>query len=99
MQLLWQYGDRQYQAKRFSNSADWFLAGSHPLFPVRGIAKCFRKAALCYNENREYAKACAILRKCDAREAKTQYVRFLVAVGQGIDDEGRHVLQAFASSN
>ncbi|KAJ7615258.1 meiosis protein SPO22/ZIP4 like-domain-containing protein [Mycena polygramma] len=88
--LIWQYGDRHFNAKRWSAAADWFLAGSHLLFreacPTSG-AKCFRKAALCYIEQREYARASAVIRRCPSNEATTHYVLFLTAVHQGLDDE------------
>lgn len=85
--LLWQYGNRHYQAKKWSEAADWFLAGSHKLLstnnPTAG-AKCFRKAALCYIEQREFARASTVIRRCPVSEAKTQYVIFLLAVNQGL---------------
>ncbi|KAJ7362964.1 meiosis protein SPO22/ZIP4 like-domain-containing protein [Mycena albidolilacea] len=88
--LIWQYGDRHFNAKRWSAAADWFLAGSHQLFragcPASG-AKCFRKAALCYIEQHEYAKASAVIRRCPSNEATTYYVVFLTAVHQGLDEE------------
>ncbi|KAJ7115262.1 meiosis protein SPO22/ZIP4 like-domain-containing protein [Mycena epipterygia] len=88
--LLWQYGDRHFTAKRWSEAADWFLAGSHKLFeaacPTSG-AKCFRKAALCYIEQHEYARASTVIRRCPSNEATTHYVVFLTAVHQGLDDE------------
>ncbi|KAK0232662.1 hypothetical protein IW262DRAFT_1260291, partial [Armillaria fumosa] len=88
--LLWQYGDRHYHAKRWSDAADWFIAGSHRLFRETcpgSSGKCHRKAALCYIEHREYAKASAVIRRCPITEAATHYVIFLTAVHQGIDDE------------
>ncbi|KAJ7877618.1 meiosis protein SPO22/ZIP4 like-domain-containing protein [Mycena leptocephala] len=88
--LIWQYGDRHFNAKRWSAAADWFLVGSHQLFratcPTSG-AKCFRKAALCYIEQREFARASAVIRRCPSNEATTHYVLFLTAVHQGLDDE------------
>ncbi|GLB36795.1 putative oxidation-reduction process [Lyophyllum shimeji] len=83
--LLWQYGDRHYHAKKWSEAADWFLAGSHELFRTTAptaSAKCFRKAALCYIEHREYARASTMIRRCPTNEAKTHYVMFLIAVLQ-----------------
>ncbi|KAK7007973.1 meiosis protein SPO22/ZIP4 like-domain-containing protein [Favolaschia claudopus] len=88
--LIWQYGDRHFNAKRWSAAAEWFLAGSHQLFqascPTSG-AKCYRKAALCYLEQREYARASTVIRRCPSNEAATQYILFLTAVHQGLDDE------------
>jgi len=88
--LLWQYGDRHYHAKEWSQAADWFVAGSHQLFrnsSPTASAKCFRKAALCYIEQREYAQASTMIRRCPTNEAKTHYVMFLIAVYQGLEDE------------
>ncbi|KAF7367752.1 hypothetical protein MSAN_00839200 [Mycena sanguinolenta] len=94
--LIWQYGDRHFHAKRWSAAADWFLVGSHQLFgascPTSG-AKCFRKAALCYIEQHEYAKASAVIRRCPSNEATTHYVMFLTAVHQGLDDEAIRAIQ------
>lgn len=83
---MWQYGNRHYQAKRFSEAADWFLSGSHKIFKNMGptsSSKCFRKAALCHIERREYAKASAIIRRCPTTEATTHYVIMLTAINQG----------------
>ncbi|KAJ7088423.1 meiosis protein SPO22/ZIP4 like-domain-containing protein [Mycena belliarum] len=88
--LIWQYGDRHFNAKRWAEAADWFLAGSHKLFRATSPtseAKCYRKAALCYIEQREYATASTVIRRCPANEATTHYVIFLTAVHQGLDDE------------
>jgi hypothetical protein len=85
-QLLWSYGDREYQAKRWSNAAEWYLAGTHQIFRSLGqisISKCFRKAALCYIQLREYALASAVIRRCPSNEATTHYVILLTAVDQG----------------
>ncbi|SJL03232.1 uncharacterized protein ARMOST_06583 [Armillaria ostoyae] len=99
--LLWQYGDRHYHAKRWSDAADWFIAGSHKLFRENcptSSSKCHRKAALCYIEHREYAKASAVIRRCPITEAATHYVIFLTAVHQGIDDEAIRAVQDMMKS-
>ncbi|KAK0207833.1 hypothetical protein DFS33DRAFT_1408812 [Desarmillaria ectypa] len=99
--LLWQYGDRHYHAKRWSDAADWFIAGSHKLFRKNcpaSSSKCHRKAALCYIEHREYAKASAVIRRCPITEAATNYVIFLTAVHQGIDDEAIRAVQDMMKS-
>jgi hypothetical protein len=83
---LWQNGDRHYQTKRWPEAADWFLSGTHHLFKGNSSAafsKCFRKAALCYIEQKEYAKASTVIRRCPTNEATTHYVMFLTAVHQG----------------
>ncbi|KIK65861.1 hypothetical protein GYMLUDRAFT_950153 [Collybiopsis luxurians FD-317 M1] len=90
LSLLWQYGDRHYYAKRWSEAADWFGAGTHRLFRINdsfSATKCYRKAALCYIEQREYSRASAMIRCCPSDEATTHYVAFLIAIHQGIDDE------------
>ncbi|KAF8798208.1 hypothetical protein BYT27DRAFT_7236741 [Phlegmacium glaucopus] len=88
--LIWQYGGRHYKAKRWSDAADWYIAGSHKLFRTNSptsTAKCFRKAALCHIERREYAQASRVIRLCPLNEAPTHYVMFLTAVHQGLEDE------------
>ncbi|KAJ7691328.1 meiosis protein SPO22/ZIP4 like-domain-containing protein [Mycena rosella] len=99
--LIWQYGDRHFGAKRWAEAADWFLAGSHALFragcPSSG-AKCFRKAALCYIERHEYARAAAVVRRCPGDEATTHYVEFLAAVHQGLDDEAIRAVKAMVKA-
>ncbi|KJA20853.1 hypothetical protein HYPSUDRAFT_68178 [Hypholoma sublateritium FD-334 SS-4] len=85
--LIWQYGGRHYKAKKWSEAADWYLAGSHAIFKTHSplsSAKCFRKAALCHIEQREYALASTIIRRCPNNEASTHYVIFLTAVHQAI---------------
>ncbi|KAJ7233617.1 meiosis protein SPO22/ZIP4 like-domain-containing protein [Mycena haematopus] len=94
--LIWQYGDRHFHAKRWSAAADWFIVGSHQLFrascPTSG-PKCFRKAALCYIEQHEFARASAVIRRCPSNEATTHYVVFLTAVHQGLDSEAIRAIQ------
>ncbi|KAK0197894.1 hypothetical protein F5146DRAFT_1099840 [Armillaria mellea] len=68
--LLWQYGDRHYHAKRWSDAADWFIAGSHRLFRESCPASS--------------PKSSAVIRRCPITEAATHYVIFLTAVHQAI---------------
>lgn len=84
--LLWQYGDRHYQANRWDTAVDWFLGGTHQLFRSfnEGTMKCYRKAALCYIQQREYASAAAVVRLCPGNEAATHYIGLLTSVKQGI---------------
>ncbi|OCH94172.1 hypothetical protein OBBRIDRAFT_810677 [Obba rivulosa] len=85
--LLWQFGDRQYNIKRWSEAADWFLAGTHHVFRVlssAGYPKCLRKAALCYIQLKDYARASATVRRCSEKEAATHYILLLIAVHQAI---------------
>ncbi|KIM47342.1 hypothetical protein M413DRAFT_23558 [Hebeloma cylindrosporum] len=88
--LIWQYGGRHYKSKKWSEAADWYLAGSHNLFKTKSpssSAKCFRKAALCYIEQRDYALASTAIRRCPTNEAPTHYLSFLTAMNQGLEDE------------
>ncbi|KAH7906954.1 meiosis protein SPO22/ZIP4 like-domain-containing protein [Hygrophoropsis aurantiaca] len=88
--LIWQYGDRHYHAARWKEAADWFICGTHAIFRSLGSAnsaKCFRKAALCHLQQKEYAQAASIIRRCPSNEATTRYVVFLIAVHQGLEDE------------
>jgi len=86
LKLLWQYGDRHYQASRWDIAVDWFLGGTHQLFRGfnEGTMKCYRKAALCYIQQREYASAAAVVRLCPGNEAATHYISLLTSVKQGI---------------
>ncbi|KAL0578367.1 sporulation-specific protein 22 [Marasmius crinis-equi] len=93
--LLWQYGDRHYSAKRWLEASQWFLAGTHRLLKEvcpTSSSKCYRKAALCHIERKEYAKASAVIRCCSTNEAATHYVLFLTAVHQGLEDEAIRAL-------
>lgn len=88
--LLWQYGDRHYHAGRWKEAADWFTCGTHSIFTSLGpvsSSKCFRKAALAHLKRKDYAYAGSIIRRCPDTEATTQYVTFLIAVYQGLEDE------------
>lgn len=86
LQLLWQCGDRLYNAKKWSDAAEWFRIGNHPALKGMGPStgsKCMRKAALCHVQQREYAMAASDIRHCTSNEAATCYVTLLVAVYQG----------------
>ncbi|KAJ8703329.1 sporulation-specific protein 22, variant 2 [Pleurotus ostreatus] len=94
--LIWQYGDRDYRAKKWTNAADWYIAGSHQVFRStrpESSSKCLRKAALCYMEQREFAKATSVIRRCPTNEATTHYIVLLIAVHQGLDDEAIRAVQ------
>jgi hypothetical protein len=60
----------------------------------RSVTHLPRQAAICHLGSQEFARAAQIVRKGDAdgREAGTWYVLFLVAVEQGIEDEGQSTL-------
>ncbi|KAF8179159.1 meiosis protein SPO22/ZIP4 like-domain-containing protein [Pholiota molesta] len=93
--LIWQYGGRYYKAKKWSEAADWYMAGSHSLFKAHSplsSAKCFRKAALCHIEQRDYALASTIIRRCPNNEASTHYVIFLTAIHQGLENEATRAI-------
>ncbi|OJA21094.1 hypothetical protein AZE42_07730 [Rhizopogon vesiculosus] len=88
--LLWQYGDRHYHAGRWKEAADWFCCGTHSVFASLGpvtSSKCFRKAALAHLKRKDYSQAGSIIRRCPDGDATTQYVTFLIAVHQGLEDE------------
>ncbi|KAI0662358.1 meiosis protein SPO22/ZIP4 like-domain-containing protein [Cubamyces menziesii] len=85
--LLWQFGDRHYHAKRWTDAADWFLAGTNSTFGSMSHisnAKCLRKAALCYVQCGEHAQASAIVRRCPPTDAATHYVALLIAAHQAV---------------
>ncbi|KAF6758826.1 meiosis protein SPO22/ZIP4 like-domain-containing protein [Ephemerocybe angulata] len=89
-QLIWRFGGKLHQGKKWAAAADWYLLGSHQLFrrPSPEMSnKCYRKAALCYIELKEYAKASTVIRRCGSNEAATHYVTFLTAVYQGLENE------------
>lgn len=94
--LLWQYGDRHYHAGRWNEAADWFTCGTHSIFTSLGpvsSSKCFRKAALAHLKQKDYAHAGSIIRRCPDTEATTQYVKFLIAVYQGLEDEAINTIR------
>lgn len=83
---MWQFGERHYNAKAWDKAADWFLLGTHDVFKSmapNNNAKCFRKAALCYLQLKEYGRATAVVRHCRNNEAATHYIVFLIAINQG----------------
>ncbi|KAF9229785.1 hypothetical protein BS17DRAFT_688278 [Gyrodon lividus] len=83
--LIWQYGDRHYHASRWAEAADWFMCGTHSIFSDLGassLSKCFRKAAMCHLQQKEYARAASTIRRCPRNGATTRYVAFLIAVHQ-----------------
>ncbi|KIJ58775.1 hypothetical protein HYDPIDRAFT_102026, partial [Hydnomerulius pinastri MD-312] len=83
--LIWQYGDRHYHASRWAEAADWFICGTHTIFSSlgsSGVSKCFRKAALCHLQQKEYARAVSAITRCPKNGATTRYVAFLIAVHQ-----------------
>ncbi|KAH7881641.1 uncharacterized protein C8R40DRAFT_57431 [Lentinula edodes] len=101
LSLLWQYGDRHYHGKRWSQAAEWFAAGGHPLFKVHGsssASKSYRKAALCYIEQREYSRSAAVIRSCPSNEAATHYLAFLIATYQGLEDEAIKSMHAMVNA-
>ncbi|KAG9058326.1 hypothetical protein FS842_010052 [Serendipita sp. 407] len=84
---FWQFGDHYYDRKRWSHAADWYLLGTNPVFEVAADvtgSKCLRKAALCRINDKEYASAKILIGQCPTTEAPTCYLKFLVAVNQGL---------------
>lgn len=77
--------------RQYSEASEWYLAATHPLFFSDAVqssspdqaAKCYRKAALCYLERKEFASATNVIRKCTTNEAANVYVQFLCALQQG----------------
>ncbi|KAH9947352.1 meiosis protein SPO22/ZIP4 like-domain-containing protein [Amylocystis lapponica] len=99
--LLWQFGDRHFQGKRWGKAADWFLSGTHDIFGIIASisrSKCYRKAALCHIQDSEYAKASAVIRRCSGNEAATHYVVLLTAVHQGLEDEAISAVRAMVAA-
>ncbi|PCH37312.1 hypothetical protein WOLCODRAFT_146594, partial [Wolfiporia cocos MD-104 SS10] len=99
--LLWQYGNRQFQVKRWMEAADWFMTGAHKVFASiasSSRSKCLRKAALCHIQQQEFARAAATIRRCSTDEAATHYVRLLAAVHQGLEDEAVNAVQAMVNA-
>ncbi|EPS99649.1 hypothetical protein FOMPIDRAFT_1124216, partial [Fomitopsis schrenkii] len=100
--LLWQFGDRHYQNKHWSEAADWYLAGTHKaLTSVARLsdAKCLRKAALCYIQQGDYARSAATVRRCSDHDAATCYIRLLIAVRQGFEDEAIGLVRTMVSAS
>ncbi|KIO03245.1 hypothetical protein M404DRAFT_625830 [Pisolithus tinctorius Marx 270] len=99
--LIWQYGDRHYHASRWPEAADWFICGTHAVFSGLGpscTSKCLRKAALCYIQQKEYAKAAFAVKRCPVNGATTRYVVFLIAVHQGLEDEATRAVREMAEA-
>ncbi|KAI5992509.1 hypothetical protein EDD15DRAFT_2197080 [Pisolithus albus] len=95
-QLIWQYGDRHYHGSRWLEAADWFICGTHAVFSGLGpscTSKCLRKAALCYIQQKEYARAANAVKRCPVNGATTRYVVFLIAVHQGLEDEATRAVR------
>lgn len=95
--ILWKVGDRHFQMKKWSEAAEWFLVGTHKAFAsVAQMSgpKSLRKAALCYIEQREYARASQVIRRCPDDQSSTFYLRFLAAAYQGLEDDGAYVLRS-----
>jgi hypothetical protein len=74
-------------------AAAFFQLAAHKVFASLGratAAKCCRKAALAYLQQKEYARATQAVRAYDeqSKDAGTCYVLFLTASEQGLEDEG-----------
>ncbi|KZT68843.1 hypothetical protein DAEQUDRAFT_711357 [Daedalea quercina L-15889] len=100
--LLWQFGDRKYENKRWLEAADWYLAGTHKALASvarLGDSKCLRKAALCYIQQGDFARAAATIRRCSEQEAATCYIRLMIAVRQGLEDEAIDLVRAMVTAS
>ncbi|KAH9920328.1 meiosis protein SPO22/ZIP4 like-domain-containing protein [Fomitopsis serialis] len=100
--LLWQSGDRLYQNKRWQEAADWYLAGTHKaLASISGLgdSKCLRKAALCYIQQGDFSRASVTIRRCAGQEAATYYIKLLIAVRQGFEDEAIGLVRAMVNAS
>ncbi|KAL5534754.1 hypothetical protein ACEPAG_1218 [Sanghuangporus baumii] len=99
--ILWKVGDRHFQMKKWSQAAEWFLVGTHKAFAsivhISG-PKCLRKAALCYIEQREHARASQIIQQCPSDQSSTFYLQFLTAVYQGFEEDAVAAIQSMASA-
>ncbi|KAI5992168.1 hypothetical protein EDD15DRAFT_2197189 [Pisolithus albus] len=81
---------------RWLEAADWFICGTHAVFSGLGpscTSKCLRKAALCYIQQKEYARAANAVKRCPVNGATTRYVVFLIAVHQGLEDEATRAVR------
>ncbi|TFK48044.1 hypothetical protein OE88DRAFT_1810744 [Heliocybe sulcata] len=100
--LLWQFGDRHYNARRWSQAADWFLVAAHSAFSSMGRsteAKCYRKAVLSLIQGKEYARAYAAIRHCPQEESATHYVVFLTAAYQGLEEEAIRAIKNMVNAS
>ncbi|KAL5476400.1 SPO22_3 [Sanghuangporus weigelae] len=100
--ILWKVGYRHLQVKKWSRAAEWFLVGTHKAFAsIVHIAgpKCLRKAALCYTEQREYARASQIIQRCPSDQSSTFYLQFLTAVYQGFEEDAVAAIKAWLLSH
>ena len=85
-QLLWQFGEKQYNAQQWLLAADWYRLATHDAFQAMAeasAAKCLRKAALCYIEAKDMQRAAQTIQNCSQDEAATHYVHFLTYAYQG----------------
>ncbi|KAL5495788.1 SPO22_1 [Sanghuangporus weigelae] len=99
--ILWKVADRHFQMKKWSQAAEWFLICTHKAFASIGHItgpKCLRKAALCYIEQREYARASQIIQQCPSDQSSTFYLQFLTAVYQGFEEDAVAAIQSMASA-
>ncbi|KAG8721684.1 hypothetical protein FRC08_011093 [Ceratobasidium sp. 394] len=83
--LLWRNGEASYRSKRWAEAADWFILSASSAFQSTPSAqsRSTRKAALCYIQQGEYARASVLVSRCSQNEASTCYIKFLAAVHQG----------------
>ncbi|KAG9104677.1 hypothetical protein FRC06_000063 [Ceratobasidium sp. 370] len=79
--LLWRSGEASYKSKRWTEAADWFVLSASSAFQSTPSAqsRSARKAALCYIQQGEYARASVLVSRCSQDEASTCYIKFLAA--------------------
>ncbi|KAJ1310787.1 hypothetical protein OPQ81_009307 [Rhizoctonia solani] len=57
------------------------------------------KAALCYIQQGEYAQASILVSRCSQDESATHYIRFLIAVHQGLEEEAIQAVESMLSTS
>ncbi|KAG8763910.1 hypothetical protein FRC11_009432 [Ceratobasidium sp. 423] len=69
--VLWRNGEASYKAKKWIEAADWFVLSASPAFQSMAGAqsRCIRKAALCYIQQGEYARASTLVSRCSQDES------------------------------
>jgi len=73
--------NRNYVALHFCVGSHVNIVSFHSL-PVSRTQLQYRKAALCYIQQREYALASTVIKKCSSGEATANYVVLITAVHQ-----------------
>ncbi|KAG8806313.1 hypothetical protein FRC17_005082 [Serendipita sp. 399] len=96
---FWQFGDHNYDRKRWGHAADWYMLGTHPIFEVVADvtgSKCLRKAALARIYDQDYTSAKTLIERCPSRDAPTHYLSFLSAVNQAQTEDAIRAIEMMA---